>query len=85
MANIIFLPRKVAIFFIKVYQKTLSLDHSFFGQLIKPHGQCRFYPTCSDYAIGCLGKYGLIKGFFPAIKRLSRCHPLSSGGYDPVK
>ena len=45
---------------------------------------CRYLPTCSEYTIECLKKFGIIKGFFLSIKRISRCHPLGSHGYDPV-
>jgi len=45
---------------------------------------CRFYPTCSQYAIEALTKHGLFKGGFLSIKRILRCHPLCDGGYDPV-
>jgi len=46
---------------------------------------CRFHPSCSEYAIGAIEKYGFIQGAWKGIKRLSRCHPFSSGGYDPVQ
>ena len=45
---------------------------------------CRFYPTCSSYAIEALSKHGLFKGGFLSIKRILRCHPYCDGGYDPV-
>jgi putative membrane protein insertion efficiency factor len=45
---------------------------------------CRFYPSCSQYAIAALGKYGLTKGLGLAVKRLLRCHPWNPGGFDPV-
>lgn len=45
---------------------------------------CRYVPTCSEYAIEALKKYGPIKGVWLAIKRLSRCHPCGGHGYDPV-
>lgn len=64
------------IFLIRVYQYTLS---PFIGQ------GCRFEPTCSNYAIDALKKYGLFKGSWLAAKRISRCHPFNDGGYDPVK
>lgn len=47
--------------------------------------RCRFYPSCSDYAVQALRKKGLIKGTMLAVWRIVRCNPLSKGGYDPVK
>ncbi len=46
---------------------------------------CRFYPTCSQYAISAVQKYGAFKGSFLAVKRILRCNPLFKGGYDPLK
>ncbi|MEW6525673.1 MAG: membrane protein insertion efficiency factor YidD [Spirochaetota bacterium] len=45
---------------------------------------CRFYPTCSQYAIEALTRHGLFKGGFLSVKRILRCHPFCDGGYDPV-
>lgn len=45
---------------------------------------CRFVPTCSEYAIQAIKKYGPFKGSFLAIKRILRCHPWGGSGYDPV-
>ena len=45
---------------------------------------CRFMPTCSEYAIESFRSYGLIKGFFLTIKRIGKCHPWGSHGYDPI-
>ena len=45
---------------------------------------CRFLPTCSEYAIESLKSYGLIKGIFLTVKRIGKCHPWGSSGYDPV-
>lgn len=45
---------------------------------------CRFTPTCSEYALQALRKYGPFKGLWLTVKRLSRCHPWGGSGYDPV-
>jgi len=45
---------------------------------------CRFYPTCSTYALEALTKYGVFKGLWLSTRRILRCHPLNPGGYDPV-
>jgi putative membrane protein insertion efficiency factor len=45
---------------------------------------CRFFPTCSDYAILAIERHGPFRGLLMAIMRLLRCHPLHPGGYDPV-
>ena len=48
------------------------------------NSNCRFMPTCSQYAIESLQSYGLIKGTFLTIKRIGKCHPWGSHGYDPI-
>lgn len=45
---------------------------------------CRFYPSCSTYALESIKKYGAIKGCALGVKRILKCHPLHKGGYDPV-
>ena len=49
------------------------------------HKMCRYTPTCSEYAIIALSRFGFIKGSYIAIKRLLRCTPWGGYGYDPVK
>ena len=49
-----------------------------------PKGQCRYTPTCSDYGLQAIEKYGAVKGGWLTIKRIIRCNPFSEGGYDPV-
>ena len=78
------LPRYILIRFIKIYQKTLSFDHGFF-KFLYPYGYCRFYPTCSNYAIDAVKKYGVINGGIKAFWRVVRCNPFNKGGYDPLK
>jgi hypothetical protein len=45
---------------------------------------CRYVPTCSEYAMEAVERYGAVRGGFKALMRLLRCHPLAHGGYDPV-
>jgi len=75
---------KIAIKLIKFYQKTLSFDH---GPLKKiyPQGFCRFNPSCSQYGIEAIEKYGIIKGGFKAAWRVIRCNPWNKGGNDPLR
>ncbi len=66
----------VLIFFIRGYRLLIS-------PLLPP--SCRFTPTCSEYAIQAIEKYGALRGVYLGARRLLRCHPFHSGGYDPVK
>lgn len=58
----------------------------FYQQVISPlkPPSCRFYPTCSSYAIEAIERFGVCKGGWLAVKRLSKCHPFHEGGFDPV-
>jgi hypothetical protein len=60
---------------IRIYQLALS-------PLLGPN--CRFFPTCSDYAVMAIRRHGPLRGLIMAGRRLLRCHPLHPGGYDPV-
>ncbi|MCE4966740.1 membrane protein insertion efficiency factor YidD [Staphylococcus chromogenes] len=60
---------------IRFYQKFIS-------PLTPP--SCRFYPTCSNYTIEAIQVHGAFKGTWLGIKRISKCHPLHKGGFDPV-
>ncbi|HXN06943.1 MAG TPA: membrane protein insertion efficiency factor YidD [Nitrospiria bacterium] len=64
------------VFLIKFYQKVLS-------PFLPP--SCRFHPSCSQYQLEAISRYGILKGLFLGIHRLLRCHPWHPGGYDPVK
>lgn len=46
--------------------------------------RCRFHPSCSEYASGCIHKHGLLRGGYLAVRRILRCHPFNPGGVDPV-
>jgi putative membrane protein insertion efficiency factor len=63
------------ILLIKLYQYGIS-------PLLGP--KCRFTPTCSQYALEAFKKYGLFKGMWLAVRRISKCHPGGGSGYDPV-
>ena len=67
--------KKVLIKLIKLYQK---IPGNF-------HNRCKFYPTCSNYFIMALEKYGLFRGTFLGIKRIIKCNPFSKGGIDLLK
>jgi uncharacterized protein len=67
--------RHLAALLIRLYQWTLS-------PLLGPC--CRFYPSCSQYALEATQRFGVVKGGWLALARLSRCHPWHSGGFDPV-
>ncbi len=58
----------------------------FYQRFISPFKRpcCRFYPTCSEYTIEAIRKYGFFSGAFLALKRILKCHPFHPGGYDPV-
>ena len=60
---------------VRLYQVTLS---PFIGR------HCRFQPTCSNYSIEAFRVHGAFRGFWLTVKRLSRCHPMGTPGYDPV-
>ncbi len=67
--------RHIFIFLINIYQLTLG-----------PHlgGRCRFEPSCSRYAVDAIRAYGSLKGSWLALKRIAKCGPWHSGGFDPV-
>ncbi|MHB1419275.1 MAG: membrane protein insertion efficiency factor YidD [Bacillota bacterium] len=66
---------KAALLLINLYQRCIS---PFLPS------RCRFYPTCSQYAYLAVEEYGILKGGWISLKRISRCHPFNPGGYDPV-
>lgn len=67
--------KEMALFLIRCYQKYISP--------LKPP-TCRFVPTCSEYALLAIEKYGVVRGCYLALRRILRCHPFHPGGYDPI-
>lgn len=67
--------KKACMAAIRFYQREVS-------PLLPP--RCRYIPTCSEYALEAVEKYGAVKGSFLAAKRILRCNPFHKGGYDPV-
>jgi putative membrane protein insertion efficiency factor len=67
--------RHLAAFLIRLYQ-----------WIVSPHlgARCRFYPSCSQYALEAITRFGVLRGGGLAARRLSRCHPWHEGGFDPV-
>jgi hypothetical protein len=71
--------KKILIFIIKKYKKNIS-------PVLSERGcNCKFYPTCSEYTMQAIEKYGSLKGIFIGLKRIIKCNPFSKGGYDPLK
>ena len=71
--------KRFLIFLLKLYKKFLS--PYFYQKGIR----CKYYPTCSEYMVQAIEKYGPIKGVFLGVIRLFKCNPFSKGGFDPLK
>lgn len=71
--------KKMCLLMIKIYKMLFSPIFHMFGS------ECKFYPTCSEYAKQAIEKYGVIRGCLLSIKRIFKCNPFSKGGYDPLK
>lgn len=75
MHRLLALPRRTLVGLIRGYQKFISPG-------LPP--ACRFYPSCSQYAIEAIARHGALRGSWLAARRLARCHPFHPGGVDPV-
>ena len=69
------LPKRTLLWMIRFYRASISPMFP---------ACCRFTPTCSQYAMEAVEKYGAVKGGYLALRRILRCHPFHKGGYDPV-
>jgi putative membrane protein insertion efficiency factor len=69
---------------IRLYQKTLSLDHGFLRHVVPSNGRCRYYPTCSEYGYQAIEHFGIVRGGLLTLRRVLRCHPYAKGGVDEV-
>ena len=75
MASLILIPRRLLGTALRGYQLVIS-------PLLPP--SCRFTPSCSQYALEAVNRYGALRGIWLAARRLARCHPFNPGGFDPV-
>lgn len=69
---------------IKIYQKVSFLNSQIFKSLSLTNACCRYSPSCSDYTIEAVARFGSIKGLYLGSKRIISCHPFSKGGIDTV-
>lgn len=76
--------KRILIFLISLYQRTLSPDHGLFKGRF-PYGVCRYHPTCSEFTKQAIARHGAGRGLGLGLKRISRCHPKAEGGFDPVR
>jgi putative membrane protein insertion efficiency factor len=68
--------KRLLIASIRLYRNIFSLDHGLIGRFIPLRGRvCVFYPSCSEYAVLAIEKYGVSKGVYRSLKRVLRCHP----------
>ena len=75
MERLLALPKRILLWLIRFYQRSISPRHP---------ACCRFIPTCSQYALEAIQRYGALKGGYLALRRILRCNPFCKGGYDPV-
>jgi len=67
-------------------KKALILVIKFYRNYLSPLKlrTCRFYPSCSEYGMECIQKFGVFRGILKSVKRILKCHPFHPGGYDPA-
>jgi len=79
------ITQKTLIFMLRVYQTTISPDHGLLRKLgLKNTQRCVFYPTCSEYTVEAIERYGVTKGIAKGAKRVWRCRPNQTQHIDPL-
>lgn len=75
VAFVLLLPRNISVLVLRLYRAVIS---PLYGEV------CRYYPSCSSYALQAIQQYGLVRGGWMGIRRIGRCHPWAAGGVDDV-
>jgi len=75
VAFVLLLPRNLSVLVLRVYRAVIS---PLYGDV------CRYYPSCSSYALQAIQQYGTVRGGWLGVRRIARCHPWSAGGVDDV-
>ncbi len=75
LAFVVLLPRNVSVLVLRIYRAVIS---PLYGDV------CRYYPSCSSYALQAIQQYGLVRGGWMGMRRIGRCHPWAAGGVDDV-
>lgn len=85
LKKLLTLPKSLELSLIRTYQKTLSFDHGYLGEVYPNVRMCKSIPTCSEYGYTAVQKFGMFKGNYLLVRRVLRCNPWSkSEVYDPV-
>lgn len=77
--------KKLALSLIRAYQKSWFFRSPILKFLFLSDAVCRFQPTCSEYTYQAIERYGIIRGSLLGLKRITKCHPWSKGGYEPLR
>ena len=75
LRTIQYLPRNLCVAILRLYRAVIS---PLYGDV------CRYYPSCSSYALQAIQRYGVVRGIWMGTKRIARCHPWGGHGHDPV-
>lgn len=76
--------KEIALWLIKAYKKSWFFRSPILKVMFLSDAACRFSPTCAQYCYQAISRYGIIRGSWLGLKRITRCHPWGRGGYDPL-